>query len=69
MELGKGAPGSWNSLSKSLGVGTCGEYRRGVIGFGWSTRQVGKQQWIGGGCWKPSEGELLAGKEEAILAI
>lgn len=69
MELGKGAPGSWNSLSKGLEVGTCREYQRGVIGLGWNTRQVGKHQWIGGGCWKPLEGELLTGEEEAILAI
>lgn len=46
--VGKGTPEGWNSWNKGLGVGKCAERWGRVTGFGWSTGQVGKQQWMQG---------------------
>lgn len=60
--VGKGTPGGWNSLSKGLGVGKCGERWERVMGFGWSTRQEGSSSGCGSeGCWGPLEGAVWRG--------
>lgn len=50
---GRGLQGL-EQLEQGLGVGKCGECWGRIAGFGWSTRQGGKQQWMGS-CWGPTE--------------
>lgn len=42
-ELGRGAPGGWNSLNKGLGVGKRGEGWGRVTGSGWRTQRGGRR--------------------------